>query len=366
MRPLDVLAVMPSLERGGAERVIVNHLNGLHGAGVRARLLLLGGRPDGPLRTELDADIDVAALVQERIRSALGPLVRHVRDDPPDVLLATHTHVNLALCAARPVLPRSTRLVLREPTHAPVLLDGHSTRARRLAQRALYRRADLILATSSAMRDDLRRLAGERVTLLANPVRVDAIRATTGEAAVTRPRAGRRFVSVGRLDSQKSLPDLIAAFASGSRADDELVLVGDGPMREEVLAIAETLGVADRVRLTGDLVAPWAEVAAADVFLLASRAEGMPNAALEALAVGTPVIATDELEVLEDVRAEAPSGALLLVPRSALGDAVRDFAAPPDGALPRASLLPARFEAAAATRELHAQLVQLVRIRAGT
>jgi len=329
VRALDIVFVLPSLEPGGAERVSINLANALRSSGHRPRVMLTD-RP-GALVGQLAAAIPVSASGQLRARSALLEVIRGIRRDQPDVVVSTHTHVNLALCAARSFFPPRTHLVIREPTHAPRTLDGRSTRLRRVAQRLLYRRANLILATSQPMHDDLRRLTGATVELLHNPVDVAGIRASA--AAAERPAAaasaGRRIVSVGRLSTQKSLPDLVRAFAAGSGPTDRLVLLGDGPLRDEVLGLARELGIAGRVQLLGFLEQPWAEIAAADALVLASREEGMPNVVLEALAVGTPVIATDDLEVLQQLASAAPPGAVRLVPREQLADAIRMAAAMP-------------------------------------
>jgi glycosyltransferase involved in cell wall biosynthesis len=290
---------------------------------------MLTDRP-GALAGELDAAIPVSASGRTRTRSALREIIRDIRSDPPDVVLSTHTHVNLALCAARSFLPPRTQLVIREPIHAPRTLAGRSTRRLRFAQRLLYRRADLILATSKPMHDDLRRLTGATVELLHNPVDVDGIRASATVGAGPEPAtgpAGRRIVNVGRLAVQKCLPDLVRAFAAGSGPTDRLVLLGNGPLRDEVLDLARELGVLERVQLLGFLDPPWSEIAAADALVLASSEEGMPNVVLEALAVGTPVIATEDLEVLRELASAAPPGAVRLVPRERLADAIREVAA---------------------------------------
>jgi glycosyltransferase involved in cell wall biosynthesis len=242
------------------------------------------------------------------------------------------------------------------------MLDGRSTRRRRAAQWMLYRRADLILATSPTMHADLRRLTRASVELLHNPVDVAAIRASAA-GPVPGPDAspgpvGRRLVSVGRLSTQKSLPDLLRAFAAGSDATDRLVLVGDGPLRGELLDLARSLGIADRVQLLGFLEQPWSEIAAADALLLASREEGMPNVVLEALAVGTTVIATDDLEVLRGLASAAPPGAVRLVPRAELPAAIRGVTPSPPGLRDR--LLPDEYVAEVAAGRLIALLEGLI------
>jgi glycosyltransferase involved in cell wall biosynthesis len=161
-------------------------------------------------------------------------------------------------------------------------------------------------------------------------------------------------VSVGRLTTQKSLPDLVRAFAAGSGPTDRLVLLGDGPLRDEVLDLARELAIDGRVQLLGFLDPPWSEIAAADALVLASREEGMPNVILEALAVGTPVIATEDLEVLRGLASAAPPGAVRLVPRERLADAIREVAAGPPAM--RDSLLPDAHVAGTAAGRLIALL----------
>jgi glycosyltransferase involved in cell wall biosynthesis len=336
----DVLLVVPSLEAGGAERVIVNLANGLARAGASPRVLVLE-RPDraGLLADQLDGDVPLASLGHGRLRQAVPALLRHVRRQPPDVLVSTLVHVNLLLCASRRLLPDATTLVVREPIHAPDLLEGRSTRRRRRAQAWLYPRADLVLATSPAMVKDLRELTGAAVELLDNPVDVDAIRAAafttladraagdvaagTGSATVDVPRApGRRFVSVGRLTRQKGHGALLQHFATAAGPADRLTIVGDGPLHDELVSLAAALGIADRVALVPTGPAHWRHVALADVLVLASEHEGMPNVVLEALALGVPVLAPSDLTVLHDLAAVAPEGTVRLVPRAALGAAM--------------------------------------------
>jgi glycosyltransferase involved in cell wall biosynthesis len=131
----------------------------------------------------------------------------------------------------------------------------------------------------------------------------------------------RLVLSVGRLVPQKN-------HALGMRAvagvrDAALVVVGEGPLREELGALATSLGIAERVRLPGARGDARELMSAADLVLLSSRWEGLPLVALEALAAGTPVVATAVRGIRELLR--DGESALLVPPddAEALGAAVR-------------------------------------------
>lgn len=366
---LDLLMVLPSLDVGGAERVAVTLANGLARTGAAPRLLLT--HREGALRDQLDPDIPVTVLGRPRTRGALVPLVRHLRADPPEVLFATHQHVNLALCGLRGLLPQSTLLVLREPTYAPVTFAGRPTASTRRLQRKLYSRASLLMASSEVLAEDLRKLTAGQVALLPNPVDETHLRALaqapapSTDALSERPqRHGRRFVSVGRLSPEKAMDELLAAFASARNAHDTLDIVGDGPERARLARLVSDLGIEHRVQLLGIRPDHLQIVAAADVFVLASHHEGMPNAVLEALAVGTPVLATTDLVTLAQLASNAQPDALRLVERSALVEALADVARleprPPVGAgvdSLRPSLLPAEHR----VEHVVLRLIDLVR-----
>ncbi len=149
-------------------------------------------------------------------------------------------------------------------------------------------------------------------------------------------------VSVGRLAREKRTDLLLEAFAIAARSADELrlLLVGDGPLREELSARAAQAGVAGRVHLTGRLprLEALALAAGADLFAFASQTETQGLVLAEALAVGLPVVALDG----PGVRGSVDDGAdgLVVVPHD----------------LPPASALAAALVELAADRERRAVL----------
>ena len=101
--------------------------------------------------------------------------------------------------------------------------------------------------------------------------------------------------SIGRLDELKNYDVLIAALGQlkDSLPEVHLAVLGDGPRKERLKALAEELGVAERVHLLGFRNRPESFLAALDVFALPSKYEGMSNVVLEAMSSGLPIVCAD-------------------------------------------------------------------------
>ena len=344
--PARVLLVLPAFTMGGAERVMVVLSRALARSGVHVTVVVLDGR--GPLRDQLERDpvdgtptgIELVDLERRRARTAVLPLVRTLRRHRPDLIVSSQTHLNALIALVRPLLG-DVRIVARVPSMW--LAGPRETALVRRLRRIAHRRADLVVASSEEMRAELTDLLDRHVEVLANPVDVAALRRPAPQPTGT-SGSGRRFVCVSRLVAGKGIDDLLHAFAGSSLADDRLTLIGDGPERAAVESLVARLGLGPQVRLTGTVSDPAPHVAGADVLVLPSRSEGMPNAALEALAVGTPVLATTDLVTLASIARRCEAGAVRLVPRDTLGEALAATARLTDG--PRPSLLPEDHDAA--------------------
>jgi len=158
-----------------------------------------------------------------------------------------------------------------------------------LLREVLYRNADVVTSNSAGVLMKLEPFVpAEKLMVLPNPVVVPKVVQTDT------PR-GLRFVTVARLVHQKGIDLLLDAFARIARElpDWNLDIVGDGPMHQELIDHAKTLGIADRVTFHGYVAAPMTILRSGRVFVLPSRFEGMPNALLEAMACGLAPIVTD-------------------------------------------------------------------------
>jgi glycosyltransferase involved in cell wall biosynthesis len=248
-------------------------------------------------RDQVPADVEFIDLGCRRVRNAMPKLIRLLWQRRPDVLLSTLGHLNLALALLRPLLPGGTRYVARETIVVSRGLAEH-----RLpwlwawAYHRFYGRFDRVICQSRDMRDDLVSAFGidaMRTVVIHNPVDLERIRATRAASTQLPALHGRlRVAAAGRLVDQKGFDLLLDALATAKRRDLHLTLMGDGPLRGALAARVQALGLGDRVQFAGFQSNPYPTIGSADLFVLPSRYEGFPNVVLEALACGTPVVAT--------------------------------------------------------------------------
>jgi N-acetylgalactosamine-N,N'-diacetylbacillosaminyl-diphospho-undecaprenol 4-alpha-N-acetylgalactosaminyltransferase len=240
------------------------------------------------------------------------------------------------------------------------MAGGGINRWLRLACRLAYPRCDLVVASSERMAGELvrdYRVRRDRLLVLPNPVDQTRIRARAGRPLVT-PPCRRLFVAAGRIVEQKGFDRLLDMWPHTSN-DDLLVLLGDGPERQRLEQQAKRLGLGQRVRIQGWDDNPWAWYARADALLVPSRFEGMPNAALEALACGTPVIATPESGGLTDLAKQISDGHLRVVGMGEFRDALAKLP-PSSSRVVRPSLLPLEYDADQVMRKLACRLAKLL------
>lgn len=315
---------------GGAERSLLNLAGELVRRGHRVDLVL--GRAEGHFADAVPEGVRTiafgvrtpipvwrAALRDPRTAAALAPalanahppwvlgcvpaLARYLARERPRALLSVLNYSNLAAIWARDLARVPTRLAISERNTLSVRA-AHERRRRlrvlpRLVRR-LYPRADAILAVSDGVADDLARVTGlprERIVATGNPVVTDDLArraAAPLDHPWLRPGAPPVVLGAGKLKRQKDFATLLRAFATLRRARPaRLVVLGEGPERARLEALARELGIAEDVALPGFVAEPFPWMARAAVFALSSAWEGLPGVLIQALACGTPVVSTD-------------------------------------------------------------------------
>lgn len=286
---------LPDLGGGGAERVALALMQGFVERGYTVDLVLAERR--GALLPLVPAGVEIVDLGAPKLRGAVMPLVRYLRARRPHALHAMMWPLPLLAVAARTIARVDTRIVASEHTTfslKPLRLRHRSVR--RLT-RLVYGRLDALIAVSAGVADDLAAFVGiprNRITVIHNPLLLPAKLPDPVIAAERWPVDTKRILAVGTLKIEKNYPLLLRALARArERIPASLLILGDGPLRGELEAEAERLGLRDAVVFAGFETDPWPFYAAADLFVLSSDAEGLPTVLIEAMHAGLPVVSTD-------------------------------------------------------------------------
>lgn len=297
---LKISFFLPNLNGGGAERVIVAIANAAAKRGYDVELVV--GSDTGPYREEVSPAVRLVNLRQPRTLLCLPVLAQYLRRRRPHCAVSTLMRANVVLLLAA-TLVRDTRVVVRE---ASMSTDFRRTAQKGLAAnvlpwlaRLLYRRADCVVAVSEDTQQFIYRLIGRAtvpVAVIPNPISVTDAHSNS-LAPVDHPwftLEHEVVLGAGRFEAEKNFQLLLRAFSEVAKVRPmaRLILLGEGSQRGELERLAVELGVREKVDFPGFKVNPFPFFRAADVFVLSSVIEGFPNVLAQALAVGTPVVAT--------------------------------------------------------------------------
>ncbi|MEX0795022.1 MAG: glycosyltransferase [Pirellulaceae bacterium] len=289
--PIRVALIITELEVGGAERCLAQIAMGLSPAQFAVELYSLASRPV-PGKDALVMELEQAGIPLHFLgcdsrwsfAAAIANLGRGLKQQRPAVLMSFLFHANVIAHRA------NRRLKLPHIQGLRVVEQG---RARRWLQGFVGRQAAQVVCVSQGVRD----FAEVTLGIDAAHLRVipNGIELPSEPGVTTEPAGPPRLISVGRLHPQKGFDWLLESAPQIFQEYPGAVweILGEGPQRAELESRILELGLQDNIRLLGQRNDVAQCLARADLFLLPSRWEGMPNALLEAMAAGLPVVATE-------------------------------------------------------------------------
>lgn len=235
-------------------------------------------------------------------RAQVKHLAQTIQREKIDVVYDRTFHMTLTTAPAchRTNTPRVSVIVSPPSQDFARSNEKFSWLKKRLLARAYNDRSAITLAVSTSVADDAATFYGiprPKIKVIPSPVDRDEIVAEASKTiSKTAQRSGSlRVVVVGRLSSEKGQEYLLraVALADASQKRVELDVVGDGPLRAQLEALAQELDIADQVRFWGFRENPYPIMRTADAICIPSDYEGLPNVALEAMTLRTPVVATN-------------------------------------------------------------------------
>jgi glycosyltransferase involved in cell wall biosynthesis len=292
--PPRLLLAVDSLEVGGAERHVVDLALALHrkGYGVEVACSVAGGLSESLEAAGVPVWPLTGRLVKRRVSPAYARGIRRLLRGGGFDLVHAHIFASAA-AAAIATLGKGLPLVITEHTEA-----SWQTWRTRWISRWAHRRARHTIAVSTPIERRLIERDGvpsDLVTLIPNAV-IPAPDETP-DSASTLPDGwpeGPLIGVVARLQPEKGVANFLQAATRVSRIFPEagFLVVGDGPLREELLSLVERLGISKRVRFLGYRTDSRALMGLMDVLVVPSLTEGSPLIVLEAMAAGIPVVAS--------------------------------------------------------------------------
>ncbi len=303
--PQPRIAFLSPALGGGIGRVLVNLGNAFTERGVSVDLLL--GNSESPYLQQLSPQVRVIELPTTHALSGLPALVSYLRRERPAAINTDSIRVNVLALRARSLAQISSRQPLR------VCATLHNTYSRALATRSaakrrsqlarlrrFYPRNDAVIAVSRGVAEDFLELAPlppSRLHVIPNPVvtpGIEHLAALDPEHPWLAPGQPPLLLAVGRLHPQKDYPTLLRACAALPRnLAWRLLILGEGEQRPYLERLIGELGLTGQAALGGQVDNPYAYMARARLMVLSSAWEGFGNVLVEAMAVGTPVVATD-------------------------------------------------------------------------
>ncbi len=295
MRPprKRIVFVINSLTAGGAERALMHLLACMRDqlAAFDSHLVLLDREeerhpvPSWVTKHVLDA--------RHELTTSVVRLVRALHELVPAVTLSFLNRANCANVIAGRIL--GYPCIISERVHTSSHFQGGPMAAiNKAIVRLTYRFSDQVIAVSEGVRHDLVEnygVADRKVQVIHNPIDPQRISALGSERPTVDLPDGY-ILGIGRLTANKNFPLLIRSYLESGIAE-KLVIMGDGQERGALEKLISQLGLDGKVLLVGYVQNPYPIIKAARALVSSSNAEGFPNALVEAMALGCPVVATD-------------------------------------------------------------------------
>lgn len=257
-------------------------------------------------------EVNVIVLDRPNVRSMFLPLCGYLRTKRPDVVFSAEDHLNVVVTLA--AITSNSKVKISGSSRVTPF-DTYSDRpftkrwVLKLLSRAVMWRTDALTCVSADMVAQYQTVFPSSRHVCVYNIVDDAFSRRRMTEAVDDPWLQQAdsplIVAAGRLAPWKGFADLIQAMkVVATRRPARLMILGDGPLRQQLQEMIDGLGLSEVVRLAGYVENPLKYFARAKVFVLSSHVEGLPNVLVEAMMCGCTPVATDcptgPREVLSD------------------------------------------------------------------
>jgi glycosyltransferase involved in cell wall biosynthesis len=294
-----ILFILPSLEGGGAERVIVNIMSHLNNKKYETHLALFKAK--GPYLSSLPGHIIFHDLKKRKsglfsVIKDIFVLRRLLKNIKPDVVVSFLNMTNVLAVISRFLSCEKFKLILGIRIYFHKDLIKNFNKFSLFLFKIFFKYGDCFIVNSIELKKysaQFFNIDMNKIHTIYNPLDFENINKLKDEN-LDYMFSKEYILAVGRLADEKGFSYLLKAFSLiKEKLHEKLVILGEGPDKQKLKELANDLGIQERVVFLGFQNNPYKYMKNAKIFVLSSLYEGFPNVLIEAMACGAPVISTD-------------------------------------------------------------------------
>lgn len=313
---INILFAIPTLNGGGAERVFVNIIRTIDDQKFNKKLLLIDD--SGVFVDLIPPDVEIITMNSKQTRFSFFPLLKNIKLLNPQIIVSTTNRMNILLLLVSIFIKNRTKIVVREPNMPSAQFNNKQLPRYYIRLiKLLYPKADFIIAQTETMKKEINQVFNiplNKIVVLTNPVDTRYIDDNVKNAKNPYNNKKINIIASGRLRKQKGFDFLLRSFHNVIRNNQQFMLhiLGEdndnGVYKQELISLSKTLDISDNVVFHGFINNPFPYYKYADLFVLSSKWEGLPNVILEALYLQTPVVVTDCIPYFNEILDEGKNG----------------------------------------------------------
>ena len=296
-----IFFILPNLNTGGAQKTTIRLANIFYRKGFNIEIIVLGNA--GDLIKEINPKIKCTFFNKRKISQAFFKLCFYLRKHKPSSIFTCMNYLNVLTTIATKITIPSTKLIISERgvfSEEAKLSSKFYYYFLKFTAFITYRLSDEIIAVSKGVAEDLTKtlkLKRKKIKVIYNP--------TISENLIKQSNLAIKnkhlhlfnkptILSIGRLEHVKGFDILIKAFSKVlKKMDATLIIIGGGSQKNNLINLTKKLKINQFTFFPGMISNPYPYLKKADIYVLSSRREGLPNVLIEAIGLGKTVIAQD-------------------------------------------------------------------------
>lgn len=317
---LKLLFIIPSLEAGGSQKVLSIILQNISKVKFDCTLCVLTAT--GEFYEHIPNEVTKVNLQITRVRYTAFSLYRFIKKSNPDLVFVFDVNnLSLIMGLMSFFLPSKMKLITRESMVLSTFIDSYKSLKllRKTAYKLTFKRFDSIVCQSNYMKEDLIKyfsVKAATIEVINNPVDTQYLKSISNVPDNPLKPDKINLISVGRIVYVKGYDLLIQALSLVKLKNFHLTILGEKTPEnpgysEYVMNLVKKLGLIDKVSFLGFTDNPYKYIKQSDLLIISSRTEAFSNAAIEASALGTPIIAYDSPGGMSEIVVEGFNGWLI-------------------------------------------------------